>query len=60
MKLNTMEQIILLAEELNDSRLVAAKRLMDMYSRWIKEKGFTLSEHAVDTRCTFLSTKKTE
>ena len=48
MKLNTMEQIILLAEELNDSRLVAAKRLMNMYSRWIKEKGFTLSEHAVE------------
>jgi hypothetical protein len=48
MKLNTMEQMILLVEELRDSRLVAAQRLMAMYSRWIKEKGFTLSEHAVE------------
>ena len=48
MKLNTMEQIILLVEELRDSRLVAAQRLMAMYSRWIKEKGFTLSEHTVE------------
>ena len=48
MKLNTMEQIILLVEELHDSRLVAAQRLMSMYSRWVEEKGFTLSEHTVE------------
>ena len=48
MKLNTMEQIILLVEELRDSSLVAAQRLMSMYSRWIKEKGFTLSERTVE------------
>ena len=47
-KLYQIEQIIRLAKELRDSRLVAAQRLMSMYSRWIKEKGFTLSEHTVE------------
>lgn len=58
MKLNTMEQIILLVEELRDSRLVAAQRLMSMYSRWIKEKGFTLSERTVEASLVIILLEK--
>jgi hypothetical protein len=49
MKSKQMAEIILLSKQLGDNhRLIAAKRLMSMYSRWIKEKGFTLSEHTVE------------